>query len=187
MKFGDIMNLLMILLVLILLHALYNLINYFRFNYIEDLYMNSLSEDSSLKAKALTHKTTILNYIKNSGVEDSYLAITEPIGYGKVAVSKVSVFNNLLNPRADFVSKVISMLYEAKGNYFSRFINSINPFYWLRILVFLPQKIFEYFGVSSKNTLIKFFQFLYWILGALFTAALALYPNEIKEFLAKIF
>lgn len=179
-------TLIFIFILFIVLHAIYNLVNYLRFNHIEDLLYGNYTDDISLKTNAKIHKNQILNYIKNSGVKDKCIPIIQPLGYGQLASSSASVFNNILNPRQDIAQIVMDSLLEAKGNYLSKFLNSFNPFYWLRIIIFIPKYIFEYLGLKEENIIIKIFQIIYWILAVIFTFFTAVFPKEIKKFIFSI-
>ena len=177
------MNFIIILVVLISLHAIYNLINYFRFPIIEKHLYYNYSSDSSQKMDAMAHKTQIVNYIKNAGVKDKFIPVVQPLGYGQLASSSVSVLDNISNSRQDIAQLAIQSLQEAKGNYWSRFINSFNPFYWLKIILFIPKYLFSYLGLKDDNIIIKIFQLVYWLTGAIITFLLAIFPEEIKLFI----
>lgn len=177
------MNLLKLFVFLIAIHALYNLINFFRYGYIERLFLGNYTNDTNLNAKAKSHKNAIINYIKYSGVQDRYIPISQPVGYGQIVAGNVSIFNNILNPRVDIATNARDLLLEAKGNYWSRFINSINPFYWLRIVLYIPKYLLSYLGIKPDSALIKFFQLVYWLIGIICAFAIAVFPEEIKSFI----
>lgn len=180
------MKLLFVFIFIIFLHAFYNLINFLRYPLIEKNLLLNYSSNTSDKMHSVTHKNQILNYIKNSGVKDKYIPIVQPLGYGQLASSSVSVFNNILNSRQDIAQIVMESLLEAKGNYWSRFLNSFNPFYWIRIIVFIPKYIFSYLGVKEESIVIKIFQIIYWIIAALCTFLISIFPEEIKNFIFSI-
>lgn len=73
--------------------------------------------------KSISSKNTILNYMKYANVSDKYIPFSQTIGYGQIATGKVSVFENITNNHHDIVTSVYDLLLEAKGNYWSRFIN----------------------------------------------------------------
>lgn len=177
------MKILFIFLVLIVLHALYNLINFLRFPIIEKNLLLTYSSNVSDKMKAMTNKNKIVNYIKNAGVKDKHIPVVQPLGYGQIASANASVFDNILNQREDVARMAMSSLLEAKGNYWSRFINSINPLYWMRIILFLPKSILSYLGVESDRVIVKILQLIYWFIGVICTFALAVFPDEIKNFI----
>ncbi len=179
-------NLFIILIVVVVLHSLYNLINYLCFPYIKNLFIGNFTDNAKLKIKAKTHKNTILNYIKHSGVKDKYIPVSQPLGFGQIANGNVSIFQNILNQREDFASNAMEFLMEAKGNYWYKFVNSINPFYWLRIFLYIPKNVFTYLGVNSDSIIIKIFQLLYWLIGIIFTILVSVFPEEVKSFILSI-
>ena len=168
------------------LHALYNLINFLRYPLIEKQLLKNYSTDKAQKLDALSHKTQILNYIKNAGVKDKTIPVAQPLGYGQIASSTVSVFNNIMNQRQDIAANVTDCLLEAKGNYWFRFINSFNPFYWLRIIIFIPKYIFSYLGLKEENIVVKIFQLIYWLIAIICTFLIAIFPEEIKRIIFSI-
>lgn len=180
------MNFLFFFILVIFLHAIYNLINYFRYPIIEKNLLDTYSTDSSEQINAAMHKTQILSYIRYAGVKDRQIPITQSLGYGQIASSNVSVFNNILNPRQDIAINAMQCLLEAKGNYWSRFVNSFNPFYWIRIIIFIPKYLFSYLGLKEESIFIKIFQLIYWLLAAICTFFITVFPEEIKTFILSI-
>ena len=177
------MNYLYIFIFIIFFHAFYNLVNYLRYPIIEKYFFKNFSSNSSERMDAISHKNQIINYIKYAGIKDRYIPVVQAVGYGHVASSSVSILDNFLNNRQDIASNAMNCLLEAKGNYWSRFINSFNPFYWLRIILFLPRYLFSYLGLKEENIIIKIFQIIYWLLAIIFTFLLAVFPEEIKKFI----
>ena len=180
------MKYLYIFLSIIGLHATYNLTNFLRYPLIKKHMLNNYSNVTSKKDDALSHRTQILNYIKNAGVKDKFIPVVQPVGYGHVATSTVSVFNNLMNTRKDIAVNVSDCLLEAKGNYWLKFINSFNPFYWIKIIVFIPKHLFSYLGLKEESNIIKIFQLIYWVLAVVCTFLISVFPDEIKAFIFSI-
>lgn len=180
------MKIIFILILLILLYAIYNLINFLRYPIIEKHLLYTYSSNTSLKMKSMSHKNQIVNYIKYAGVKDKSIPIVQSLGYGQLASAPISIFDNILNQRQDVAQIAMECLLEAKGNYWSKFINSFNPFYWIRIVLFIPKNIFMYFGIKETSVFIKIFQFLYWLIAVICTFLLAIFPEEIKSFIYSI-
>lgn len=180
------MEFLFILFLIIFLHALYNLINYLRYPIIEKNLLYNYSSNTSDKMVAVTHKNQVLNYIKHAGVKDKFIPVTQATGYGQIATASISVFDNILNQRQDVAQIVLESLLEAKGNYWSKFVNSFNPFFWLRIIIFIPKYLFSYLGLKEESIVIKIFQILYWIIAVISTFLITIFPEEIKEFIFSI-
>lgn len=180
------MKYLYIFIYIVVLHALYNFINYLRYPLIQKQFLKNYSADASEKIEAISHKNQIINYIKNAGVKDKYVPVAQPVGYGHIATSSVSVLENLSNNRQNIASIAMDCLLEAKGNYWSKFINSFNPFYWLRIIIFIPKYLFSYLGIKEESFLIKIFQLIYWLIAVICTFVITIFPEEIKSFIFSI-
>lgn len=168
---------------IIFLHAIYNLINYLRYPIIENLFNNLFLDDPNLKIKSLSLKNRIKNYIKNAGVSDKHITVSQPVGYGQIANSNVSVLDNIICNREDIAYSNYELLLEAKGNYWIRFVNSINPFYWIRIIIFIPKYLLSYLGLKPDSILIKVFQLIYWFLAVTFTILTSVFADEVKHFI----
>ena len=175
------MNFLKLLVFVIIIHAIYNLINFLRYPYIEKLLLFNYTDNVDLNTKAKTCKKQILDYIKNSGVKDRHIGITQPLGFGQVAAGRVSVFDNLLSYRVDIAATVRDLLLEAIGNYWYKFINSINPFYWIKLILYIPKNVLSGLGMNADSLFIKLFQLVYWIIGIVFTIVITVFPNEVKD------
>ena len=176
-------NLFKIVLCIIIAHAAYNLLNFFRFNYIEKIFFGMFSNDAEISNKNISLKNVVINYIKHAGVLDRKIPISQQVGNGFVSTGTVSVIQNISNRRQDIAGTSYELLLEARGNYWIRFINSINPFYWLRIIIFIPKYLLSYLRIDPESILIKIFQIVYWILGIIFTFLISVYPEKIQEFI----
>lgn len=167
----------------IILHAIYNLINYLRYGYIENLFNGLFVSEAKVKIRSLSLKNVIVNYIKHAGVSDSHIPVSQAIGYGQVANANISVLDNIVCNRQDVFSAAYELLLEAKGNYWIRFINSFNPFYWIRMVLYIPKYLLSYLGLKTDSVVIKIFQLLYWLLGIVFTILVSVFPDEVKTFI----
>ena len=177
---------LIIIIVLLIIHAIYNSINFLRYKFIEKKFLGIFCDDIKISNKSLSYKNTIVNYIKFAGVSDKTIPISQPVGYGYISTANISVLKNITNNRQDIFSASYELLLEAKGNYWSRFINSINPFYWIRIILFIPNYICTYLGIKPDSISIKVFQLIYWLIGIIFTLLTTVYTNEVREFINSI-
>jgi hypothetical protein len=170
----------------LLIHALYNLVNYLRYPIIEKYLLSNYSSDAAQRVDGASRKTQIKNYIKYAGVKDKRIPVCQPVGYSHVVKSLVSLFDNITNNHQDVAKTAMDSLLEAKGNYRSRLINTINPFYWLRIIIFIPKYIFSYLGLKEESIIIKIFQLIYWLLAVICTFLISVFPDEIKTFIFSI-
>ena len=75
----------------------------------------------------------------------------------------------------------------AIGEYEHKCKETFNPFYWLKIIIFLPQNAIAYVGGNADGLLSKVFNFIYWIAGIVITVSVGIYPEEVRTFLDKLF
>lgn len=175
------LKIILLFIFIIAIHAIYNLINFLRYKSIEKLLLGLYSKDDKIRDKSISLKNVILNYIKCANVSNKYIPYTQAVGHGHINYGKASIFDNITINRQDIAASAYEMILEAKGNYWSRFANSINPFYWIRIILFIPKHICTYLGINADSIIIKLFQLLYWFIGIIFTVLTTVYTSEIKD------
>jgi hypothetical protein len=71
---------------------------------------------------------------------------------------------------------------KSHGYYKYLFFQNFNPFYWINIVIFLPQKIVNYLGLRFKRKTIHFLNIFYWI----FSVTFAIYNDEITTFIKNL-
>ena len=167
----------------VIIHAIYNLINYFRFKSVEKIFFGMRSNDKEKQFKSISFTKVVKDYIKNAGVPDKTIPVSQSIGFYQIANSNASILTNITSNRQDISSAAYELLLEAKGIYWSRFINSINPLYWLKIVLYIPKYILSYLGLNADSIIIKISQLIYWIFGILFTIAISVFSDEVKSFI----
>lgn len=110
-------------------------------------------------------KIQIVGLFKESGVKDFTVAGIQPAGYGKITKYQTSGFANLTT-RLDNVVPIIDLKFmEAIGEFKLRAQQSVNPLFWLELLLKLPQFLLGYFNVKPKNLAVKIIQVIYWFFG----------------------
>lgn len=71
---------------------------------------------------------------------------------------------------------------KSHGYYKYLFLQNFNPFYWINIVIFFPQKIVNYLGLRFKRKTIHFLNIFYWI----FSVTFAIYNDEITTFIKNL-
>lgn len=66
----------------------------------------------------------------------------------------------------------------AHGYYRYKFFQNFNLFYWIELIIKLPQKILQYMGLNLKRKTINIINCIYWICSIIFT----IYNDEIINF-----
>ena len=78
---------------------------------------------------------------------------------------QVSIFQNLASGNKQLDHHIELYLKQAKGVFRSKMRQSLNITYVVDLLIGLPQKIFQHYGVSGKNVLVNLVQVIYWIVS----------------------
>jgi hypothetical protein len=130
--------------------------------------------------EALEDKPQIIKLLKGAGIKDSYLPHVEPVGYGRLVTTNISVFDNIFNTREDVVVNTLGMFHQAIGAYRSRVYETFNPLYWLEAGLNLPKHLSAYLGVSPESVLAKIAQLVWWVTLTLGSLLYALYRPEVE-------
>ncbi|MCO5297944.1 MAG: hypothetical protein M9921_13930, partial [Fimbriimonadaceae bacterium] len=78
-------------------------------------------------AAVFENRGVAIRLLEEAGVTDASLPYAEPIGFGQVATSSMSVFENYPANRKDLVIIMVQKFQEAIGTYRSRSLEAINP------------------------------------------------------------
>ncbi len=127
----------------------------------------------------VTYKYEIIELFKVAKVKNIIFPVSIPVGNGTAANSKVNLFENLFQRRADIAASVLDAFDSAIGYYRTSKRKAISLLYWIEVIIFLPKKIIEYTGVDLEKTSSKVTNLIltaiWWFIGCLFT----LYKAEI--------
>ena len=173
-------NLLYLFLGIVGLKLFINLSKYIQCKRYRNKYSRWL-QGSKEELSLFEHKSQVIKLFKDAGVKDSAVGVAQPVGYGQIRLGNASVFANFPHRREDIVVSTLRMFSEAVGVYRSRTLEAFNPLYWIEFIRNLPRHILSYLGVSSESVVIKIFQLIYWIVGAVFSFLVALYKPEIEK------
>lgn len=132
---------------------------------IEKQYSNWLNKQNFSLCES---KSKFKNLIERAGIKDVAIPTISNLGYGQIASHNASVLFNFPYNQVDHVKATYSLLYNAKGVYKNRCIESLNPIFWIDTLIHLPRAILGYLGLSEETLSVKFFQLLYWLLVPVF-------------------
>ncbi len=161
-----------------------NLFRFFRTKHFLDWY------SSWLKTKEwdlVQYQAEVVELFKKANVTDASVPVVEPVGFGRVMTTTTSIFINFPSQDLNTATLLISCFHKAIGVYRRRIWQSINPFWWIEFLIFLPVNVINYLGLSSENITTKIFQLIYWVIGVGFTLALSLYPETIRAKVEQLF
>lgn len=159
--------------------------SYYRLDKIYDSYFHWLMDHSS--TKVIRKRSALKKLIAHAGVSAPFLPTVEPMGWGQLASFKIDVLGNFPSNREDIVKITCLTIQDALGVYKSRMWASVNPLSWVHALVFLPQSIISYLGLSTDTALAKFIQLVWWMLCSVFALAKAAYTDKINQIISVIF
>jgi len=163
-------RLLLIILVLIgivLLRYIINMVNYLRIKRYHRYYVEYTKNPSD---KINEYKSQIIALFKGADVPNQIFEKWEFAPYGRQEKMRYDVFFNLHNTNSDFVIRLTQCFHNAIGVYRYRMLSSLNPLYWVDVILKLPQYLIKYVSGSTKEDKIIFriVNLLYWILGIIY-------------------
>lgn len=159
--------------------AMFCISGFFRTIYYEKKYKEYLSgngKDFSF------YSTAVKKLFRQASVNDIAVSFTERAGYGYFRNCETSLFLNMSNTREDVVDGMKKCFSEAKGTFWTRFLECFSPLYWIQVAVFLPRKACEFFEISENSIVPKILQLIYWIAAPL----LLVFRNELYQFVIRL-
>ena len=142
---------------------------------------------ASRDEKFLESKAQVVKLVRDAGVDDQHLNVSEHVGGGNLRVFKASVLDNFPHFESDMSSAAQRLMREAIGAYRARMIEAFSPIYWVESVLYLPRTVLRYLDLPAEGTGAKIAQLVWWIIGVLLTTALALYTPEIRKFIEGLF
>lgn len=96
------------------------------------------------------------------------------------AVPNVSIADDLFT--SYLYNEHLESFIKSHGYYKFNFFQNFNPYYWIKIVVFLPQKILLYLNPRHKQKTLHIFNVIYWLGTFIFT----IYNDEATTFIKNI-
>lgn len=138
--------------IVIMYKFLTNTYFYFR---IKQLNRDHIKWLSGTKPTFPTRKHETISLFKRAGVQNLSTPISQPIGCNQVASFNVDVFTNFPSTNSYIYNGAIRMFYEAEGVYRQRMFDSLNPVYWIELIIYAPKKLLTYLGFDETKILFK--------------------------------
>ena len=173
------MKLLIAFLLILAYKLISNFFFYRRIVHLKKIYFDYIESKNN---DLLEYKSEIIDLFQKANVKDKIVVYTEPVGYGYISNSNVSVFNNIQLKDDRFVARIINSFDESISVFKYRCKQCFNPIYWIQTLIYLPKHIFEFLGLDTSTLVSKILQLIYWILGFIY----GIYNNQIDQFIQKI-
>lgn len=170
---------------IIVLKFIINLVNYINGFRLERIWFSFFAKKN---VNAITYTKQIQNHFKNAGLKSNYQPCSIPVGYGQIANTTISTFDNIFSNSQSTSLFVETYFLEARGVYRKRMLDSFNPLYWMDCIINLPKHLIEYLGLDTETIFTKLFQIIYWLIDSV----LLVYYHEpifnfIKDFISKLF
>lgn len=150
----------------------------------EGIYTRFIFDGKATKLRLL--KTQIKRAVNVAGVMTYEIPTVEPMGWGKLASFKISPLDNLSNRREDVVQMNEGMFLDAIGTLRAKTFESVNPVYWIELIVFLPSKFFGYFGADPHKGVIKALQAVWWLIAAVSTVSGLVFNEQLLNWMRSL-
>lgn len=180
------MNFIILFIFVIIYKMLSNLYFYFRIKHLNKLH----SKWRIGKAPRFpTYKSEVISLFKRAGIQNLLTPTAMPIGYNQIANFNADVFTNFPSTHIDIANGAVRMFYEAEGTFRHRFFESLNPIYWIELVLFAPKKLLIYLSFDENKTLFKtcniLLTFIWWSAGVLFAFFRTDLNNLLTEFMSQ--
>lgn len=130
-------------------------------------------------------KQRALSLLALAGVSSKKIPIHQIVG-SYDCTGLISVFDEYPSTSEPFCSYSLNAFVEAIGTFKQRMIDSVNPFYWLGLVVYAPLRFLGLCGLSPDNTAVKILQALYWLLSAAAAFLMFFEKNTLAQWAAVI-
>jgi hypothetical protein len=172
-----------IFLFIVVYRFLINLVRYLRTKYFLKQYHAWFKEK---EWDLVQYRKEVTELFDKAGVEDSTIPVVEPAGYGQIMRASTRLFLNFPSDDVKCANLFITAFHNAIGVYRRRMWQSVNPFWWVELLLYLPANVFKYFGLPFESFITKAFQLTYWFLAVTCGAIIALYPDQVRAKIEQI-
>lgn len=115
-------------------------------------------------SKAITYTKAIENNFKSAKIKNSLIPIAQPIGYWQIATSQAKSFDNIFVNDKRVMPYINEAFLQTAGVFREKMFESFNPFYWIKLIIFLPKNIISYLGLNVETIFTKLFQLIYWFI-----------------------
>lgn len=172
---------------LVLLKCTYNFYYFLLSLKYRNKYLEYLNEQTGRQANYINgHRQKIITILSKAGIEDTTIALAQPVGYGQLATGNASVFENMANLRVDVAGAMVNKVREAPYVYRSRMLEAFNPIYWIEFLIFLPRNTLGYLGVKPDTLLVRIGQLIWFLFGAASVVVGLLFNTEFINWLKSL-
>ena len=177
------MRFLIIFLFIVGYKFLSNLLHYFRIKKLHQFFCEFMKQK---RDNMNLYRQEVLSLFEKAHIKDIKIPVSECIGNRQIANATVSAFSMFPSLRPAFSSTALNMFEEAEGVFRKNMFDSINPLYWIDLILFLPKTLLSYLGISSKTSGYKIcnvlLTFIWWVFGVF----LVYYKPQLQQFLIEL-
>ena len=124
----------------------------------------------------------IIDLFKKANLANKYISITVPVVGRQYERAKTSIYDNLFLQNQIISNAIHHNFKQAIGVFKRRIYDSINPIFWIELIIYMPKHTLEFIGVSGKNRT-NIFQVIYWFLGIIISTIAISEKWSIIEFI----
>lgn len=128
-------------------------------------------------------RSIVEELIGEAGFGDAQIQFVENAGYGMVRHGSISPLVNYGARDGQTVQATLHLMLNTIGLYSKKAWESFFPWYWAKVVVFLPRMTFEYLGVPAGSVFTKAMQVLWFVVAPLFGLLYAVYEDELFTFI----
>lgn len=167
-----------------LFKILSNTVYYFRTRELRNMFNAWIN--GTFKGDYLTYRSEVIALFKRAKIKDQWYKIGRPVDYNTAVTNHVSLFQNFPDKEPTLAAAADFMFAEAVGYFRKGIFDSLNPLYWIDLIVFCPKYVLEYIGAdmdkSTSKALYVVLNFLWWLAGIFF----AFLQSEAKGLILKL-
>lgn len=136
-------------------------------------------------ARLRESKSRVLLLFSSAGVPDKKVPFHQVVGDCD-CTGLVSVFSEYPSAADPFSYYTLEAFAVSIGVFKQRMVDSLNPLYWLGLIIYAPSRFFALCGASSDNAVVKIIQALYWVLSVAFAFLFFFEKNTLAEWASVI-
>ncbi|MCP4355742.1 MAG: hypothetical protein GY793_08975 [Proteobacteria bacterium] len=174
-------NYLLLFCIVVILKIALNLYYYLFAKHYWKEYLKSIEDRTNWYIS--NNKQQIIKLLKKAGIKDTAKNYLEDAGFGKIEKKRMTIFNSICSSKEYVVRSMAENFAEAINVFKKRIFNSINPIYWIELILCLPQNILEYLKVPSEDRKIKILNVVWWFcllfISIIFANSISITLNDI--------
>ena len=129
--------------------------------YVQGILKNPPDDKKDISKKAAVwiqhNQIEIKKRILKTGLNDPLLSQMKSLGLGYAQQQRLSPLDNLLYNNIEILGLARNAMELARGYYKGQIIRSLNPIFWIELIVFLPKEFISLSGIDTDSKSVKGF------------------------------